>query len=348
MFVKPSYEDHSAIRPPPGAADNPTAALYRAALGPVNTARYLGVFERFDAAGRAGLVWNPAAGLFTLNWMAFRGLWGAALVYLAAAEGLALLVLGLGRQFLQWPTGVEVGVLGSLLMLSIVVPGLYGHAMLHAEIRRRMASAVTDAHTVREACDTLARQAPTRQRLKAFVVGNVLLAVLVAAAFVLLQPSDKVPTAAPAPSALPAAPFEAVPEQPAEPVPPPVHADGAAREGMVEPVPEAEPTQPTSTETVPLPTPVPAQPAEPLPILVAPSERASHGINVGLFAEEANAIKVHAQLTEAGLPATLQTVEGPRGPRTRVRVGPLPDRAAAETAAQRIRAMGLEAQIYRQ
>jgi cell division septation protein DedD len=74
----------------------------------------------------------------------------------------------------------------------------------------------------------------------------------------------------------------------------------------------------------------------------------SHGINVGLFAEEANAIKVHAQLTEAGLPVTMQTVEGTRGPRTRVRAGPFPDRASADAAAQRIRAMGLEAQIYRQ
>ncbi len=325
------------MRPTPGATENPTLALYRAALGPVNTARYLDVFERFDAAGRAGLVWNPAAGLCTLNWMAFRGLWGAALVYLAAAEGLALLVLGLGRQYLQWPTGVEVGVLGSLLMLSIAVPGLYGNAVLHAEVRRRMASAVTDAHTVREACDALARQAPTRRRLKAFVVGNVLLAALVAVALALLQPPDKVPTAAPAPSALPAAPVEAVPVVPAPVLAPPVPEPAAEPEP--EPVLAAEPAAAAPAEPVPL---------APPPILAAPPGRASHGINVGLFAEEANAVKVHAQLSEAGLPATMQTVQGSRGPRTRVRVGPLPDRAAAEDAAQRIRAMGLEAQIYRQ
>ena len=83
-------------------------------------------------------------------------------------------------------------------------------------------------------------------------------------------------------------------------------------------------------------------------MLAPPQGLSPHGINVGLFAEEANAIKVHTQLTEAGLPANMQTVEGPRGPRTRVRAGPFTDRASAEAAAQRIRAMGLEAQIFRQ
>src|SRR5690606_38235404 len=126
MPAPPSLEDHSTIRLAQSAANNPTAALYRAALGPLNTQHYLAHFERFDAAGRASLVWNTAAGLCTVNWLAFRGLWGAALVYLAAAQGLALLVLGVGRQYLQWPLGVEVGVLGSLLLLSILVPGLYG------------------------------------------------------------------------------------------------------------------------------------------------------------------------------------------------------------------------------
>src|SRR5690606_2747255 len=110
--------------------------------------------------------------------------------YLAAAEGLALLVLGVGRQYLQWPLGVEMGVLGSLLMLSILVPGLYGNALLHADIRRRMASAVTDAHTVREACEALERQAPTQRRLKAFILGNALLGALLLAVAAFIWPSE--------------------------------------------------------------------------------------------------------------------------------------------------------------
>ena len=395
MSAPPSLEDHSTIRLAQSAANNPTAALYRAALGPLNTQHYLALFERFDAAGRASLVWNTAAGLCTVNWLAFRGLWGAALVYLAAAEGLALLVLGVGRQYLQWPLGVEMGVLGSLLMLSILVPGLYGNALLHADIRRRMASAVTDAHTVREACEALERQAPTQRRLKAFVLGNALLGVLLLAVAAFIWTSEPartdtrpaqavVPTQGDAPVPVrPLTPAEVSTSPRPEPASPGEPPGPGAPAGRVTPAPdqpvqeaaaqsdsEPEPIQarpPVAIEAPPavLSAPVPkrSQPepgaavtvpetaparTPPPPILVKPSPAVSHGINVGLFAEEANAIKVHTQLIEAGLPATMVKVEGTRGPRTRVRAGPFPDRATADAAAQRIRAMGLEAQIYRQ
>lgn len=380
MPASPPLEDHSTIRLAQAAASNPTAALYRAALGSVSTQRYLALFERFDAAGRASLVWNPAAGLCTLNWMAFRGLWGAALVYLAAAEGLALLTFGLGRH-LQWPTGVEIGVLGSLLMLSILVPGLYGNALLHADIRRRMASAVTDAHTVREACETLERQAPTQQRLKAFLLGNALLGVLLLAFAAFLWKADfsdsgakttsqvtQVQGTAPAPQVVMPPVLENPAPQPA-PAASAVPVQAPEPEALEEPVAPVEPASPraaspqspVAVEAVPpvlappppalrvaITAPEPPTTGTPPPVLVPPAAPAVHGINVGLFAEEANAVKVHTQLTEAGLPATMQMVEGTRGPRTRVRAGPFPDRTSADAAAQRIRSMGLEAQIYRQ
>ena len=102
-------------------SDNAMTALSRLALGPVNTAYYLAVFERFDNTGRTTTTWNWAACLATINWMLFRQLWTPALVYLAAAEGLALIVYGIGRTFLQWPPGVELGVLGTFAMLAFVV-----------------------------------------------------------------------------------------------------------------------------------------------------------------------------------------------------------------------------------
>lgn len=392
MRVTPPYEDHSVLPRPPGGPENPTNALYRAALGPVNTAYYLPVFERFDAAGRPGLVWNPAAGLLTLNWMAFRGLWGAALVYLAAAQGLALMVLGLSRHVLAWPLGVELGVLGTVLLLSIALPGLYGNALLHAEIRRRLAAAVTNAHTVREACEALEQQAPTRKRLQVFMSVNALLVFLALAlgSFALFRPATGagpagLPTAAPMaePVAVPAAAApvpEPVPAPVVEPPPPvqrpapspaatteappvlaplPAPRNPAAAEAASVPPPAAAPTPRTSERPAPpAPDPAPralprsAEPPGPAPAEAPPNRPAAspapHSINVGLFAEEANAVKVHAQLTEAGLPATMQTVEGTRGPRTRVRAGPFPDRPSAEAAAQRIRSLGLEAQVFRQ
>ncbi|MCW5672866.1 MAG: sporulation protein, partial [Hydrogenophaga sp.] len=171
---------------PPAAATAPesaTTALYRAALGPVNTAHYLAVFERFDEAGRASPVWNPAAGLLTLNWLVFRQLWGSALVYLACAQGLALLVLWAARRFLHWPPSVEWGVLLTLLLLSIAIPGAYGNALLHADTRRRMTRAVREARTVREACAALEKQSSSKRRLAALAVVNLLLAGALASAW---------------------------------------------------------------------------------------------------------------------------------------------------------------------
>ena len=99
---------------PQPASESATTALYRAALGPVNVDRYLPVFARFDEEGRAGPSWNWAAALLTLNWLVFRQLWGVALVYVAAVEGLALLVLGLGREWLATPSLAEWGFLGAI------------------------------------------------------------------------------------------------------------------------------------------------------------------------------------------------------------------------------------------
>ena len=71
-------------------------------------------------------------------------------------------------------------------------------------------------------------------------------------------------------------------------------------------------------------------------------------INVGLFADAGNADRVHTRLVDAGLPAFIQVVDSPNGQRTRVRVGPFANRAAADDAALRIRALGLEAVVFRQ
>lgn len=361
-----------SANPPPAATrpESATTALYRAALGPVHTAHYLAVFERFDEAGRASPVWNGAAGLLTLNWMVFRQLWRAALMYLACAGGLAALAVVLGRHFLQWAPGVEWGVLGTLLLLSIVIPGAYGNAILHADIRRRMTRAVSAARTVREACATLEKQASSKRRLWVLVLINVLLALGAVAAALGLKPGMPAAfTKVTAPPALvvPAEPVMRVPEPtpaaqpvavslpPAEPVPvsesapvvvsPPVL---PAPEPVVVSAPSvpSPPPQPAEPPTVVPPVPAPAPAKVPAPKARADEVPQAHGINVGLFADPANAEKAHARLVEAGLPAILQTVDSPKGARTRVRVGPFAGRAQADVAAARIRAMGLDAVVF--
>jgi len=332
------------------APESATMALYRAALGPVNVGRYLPVFARFDEAGRAGPGWNWAAALLTLNWLVFRQLWGAALVYVAAVEGLALVVLGLGREWLARPSLAEWGFLGAIFVLSCLVPGVYGNAWLHADARRRMTRAVHDAKTVREACDALARRASTRRRLVSLVVINVLLAAAALGAYWGLarwmadQPmspvaevprvsaaAEPVQPAAQEPAATLLAPATPPAELPAEASP-----VQAAQPAQVEPAPAAL--------AVPLPAPAttPAVPA------AASAALEGFAINVGLFADATNADRVHTRLLGAGLPAYIQVVDFPNGQRTRVRVGPFANRALADEAAARIRALGLEAQVFRQ
>lgn len=369
----------------PAAPESATAALYRAALGPVNAAHYLAMFDRFDHAGRASPVWNPAAGLLTLNWMVFRQLWGAALVYLACVQGAALLVLVVARRFLQWPPSVEWGVLLALLLLSIALPGAYGTALLHADTRRRMTRAVKAASTVREACATLEKQASSKGRLWVLVALNLLLVGAALAVYTQWWPSAPTPRAVLSeaaerpPSATPDAvvsspPVEATQPVAATPPPPPEPVSTPVRAPESSPVIVSPPVlPPPAAETVEAPEPPAASPPPPeratlidLPSLPAPRDTSArtaaapkpvaaasaaaapqaHGVNVGLFADPANAEKAHARLVEAGFPAILQKVDSGGRERTRVRVGPYAGRAQAEEAAARIRAMGLDAVVF--
>ena len=416
-------------------SDNAMTALSRLALGPVNTAYYMAVFERFDNTGRTTTTWNWAACLATLNWMLFRQLWTPALVYLAAAEGLALIVYGIGRTFLQWPPGVELGVLGAFAMLAFAVPGLYGNAILYADIRKRVARALAASRTLPEACVLLEKQASSRKRLQALVLANLVLVAAAALAYLVWAPSDTKPlalepavtvaqatAAASRPSAAASAPAAAIAAAPSPapapaPVPVPVPAQEPPTPALpattasapdpaklatapATPAPKAAATASTPARSSEANRPAPATlsaastvsktpssapataapkpsakttpPAEPAsraasaakaktpkasasaaaPASSAPlptvGTAAGYYINVGLFADEANARKAQARLLNEGLPAFRQELNNAKGRRIRVRVGPYESRAKAEAAAASIRAMALEAVVFKQ
>ncbi len=455
-------------------SDNAMTALYRVALGPVNTDYYLPVFARFDTTGRTTTSWNWAASLATLNWMVFRQVWSGALAYVAVAEGLALLVFALGRQFLNWPQGVELGVLAAFAMLAFAVPGLYGNAILHADIRRRISRALAASRTVPEACALLEQRASSRKRLQAVVGANVALALVAVAAYLSLPstgfqssadtsmtpavtvaqasaaaaasaaasglaqaasaPPEAAPASAPTPQA--SAPSTA-PERPsavAAPTPAPAAAPPATTLQQASPsaasaakaVPAAEKpasdkaaaTKPgkgekaEGTPAAPAARPEPSASKPAAPASKAESKTASKAdsrtaskaepraaskpaaaperaartapasgntkapaaataaasaasapasaplatvgsaagyyINVGLFADEANARKAQARLLNEGLPAFRQELNNSKGRRIRVRVGPYDSRAQAAAAAESIRAMDLEAVVFKQ
>ena len=424
-------------------SDNAMAAMSRLALGPVNTDYYLKVFERFDDTGRTTTTWNWAACLCTLNWMLFRQLWGAALVYVAAAEGLALIVFGVGRSFLHWPVGIELGVLGAFAVLAFAVPGLYGNAILYTDTRKRIARALAASRTVPEACALLEKQASSRKRLQVLVLANVVLGLAALIAYLALSPSDVKPlalepavTVAQATAAAQAAPATkpvgAVPEPEAEgattlPMPapevttePPPAPAPQAPAAALKPAPAPVASAPLAVAQAPAttavqksaepPAPVPSASSTPSPAAAkastpkpatppastrAPAPAASatatatataparrdaasraaartkpktpaaaassadtalptvgtaqgYYINVGLFAEEANARKTQARLLNEGLPAFRQELNNSKGRRIRVRVGPYATRAQADTAAEAIRAMALDAVVFKQ
>lgn len=104
------------------------------------------------------------------------------------------------------------------------------------------------------------------------------------------------------------------------------------------------PTKPpaNAVATAPRAAPQPSSPA------LANSASRPYGINVGLFANPDNARRATAALLDAGILATNQPIKTSKGAVLhRVRSAPYESEQAAQEAAVRIRALGLEAQVYR-
>lgn len=380
--------------------------LYRAAVGAVGTDYYLPLLSRFEAYGRASPSWNWAACVCTLSWMVFRGLWLAALLYLAAV-GAAVAMLGIAMAQTDPPMAASLrwSLWAGLATLALLVPGFFGNAWLYRAYHQRLDNALASTNSLRDACLRLARQSSTRARMVAIVLANLALAAALAVGFwPTTMPTHLLPRAIgelenPVPAA--ASPMLSAPASDAAPMASAAEPEtassvaatppGARPSAPAEPMPTiAQPEQPASSASQ-----EEARPTEPdfdlqalgaaargalaqdaairghsrsarhpaAVIAVAPSLASSGAstapapaspgpgpflINVGLFAQQDNALRVHARLKAAGLPATSTTLETRNGPRTRVRVGPFTSRAQAEAAAQRIRAMQLDAVVIRQ
>ena len=160
---------------------------------------------------------------------------------------------------------------------------------------------------------------------------------------------------APMPAAKPAAPAVAAKPAPTPAAPPP------AREEVVEAPPKPAPTPapapaPAPVAVAPAPAPPsdanrarallegkPASPASTTAKPVAAAERLV--VQVGAFSEEAGARAVRQKLEGAGLKTYTHVAQTPDGKRIRVRVGPFDNRADADKAAARVKALGLTAAV---
>ena len=348
--------------------------LHRAVIGPIGNDYYLPIFSRFEAAGEATLSWNWSACVYNLNWMIFRGLWGAALVFAGSLLGLALLLVALGQVVFDWPPEGVYGLLATGLALGCLVSGAWGNALFFNHSRQAMMDAIQANPTLALACAQLERQASSRQRFITLLTVNALLLALAAGAYLLLTQGDAAPetrqtmspptaaavtsasepalvsvsspASAPEPMALTADPAASAGEPAAQDLPAtPVQA-GAS--GVSTPLTSvAQPVTAPASASAPVSsalatTPAPGSEMAPT---AAPAPTPVYYINAGLFANPDNANNTLAKLKAAGLPAFSQTLATAQGPRTRVRVGPLTRRAQAEATVQKIKALKLDAAL---
>jgi cell division protein FtsN len=334
-------ESHAATGMPIG-----TEALYRAALGPSGAGVYLSVFARFEERGRSGPVWSARAALGNLAWLVYWRLWDAVLAQ-AGLTVAGVAALGwLWRRADGLPMGVRIGVSVAIVLLWCALPGLWGVAWLHGGLRQRGAAAVEEADTFKEALERLERSENAWRLPGLGASSAATLAVALLAGVVWQQwrvpvavavPASAPPRLAQPPAAKPVTATAATPVA----VPVAAPAPAVAQPAQAQPEPDLEPVinRPAAR---PATAPVP-------PILEAPAIRPrvrGFGVNVGMFAVEANAERAKARLAEAGLPVLADPIESARGPLTRVRVGPFERREQAEAAATTVRSLGLEARVY--
>ncbi len=419
---------HFAATPVP--EEDVTTTLYRAAIGPVNPGYYLPIFTRFEAADHAGISWNTAASLLTLNWLVFRKLWVAALAYVGILVAVALLVFGIGRLVLQFSDTLMMTLGLGFGLVGFVLPGLFGNALFHTECRKAMSKALVGNANVADARDALLHQASTRRRAIWLAAANAaclviaMLAYLQVAALssVTVMPqgaldagqvtvgravnaaatpgtsasaaasaptlpiatvsSAPLPAAsAPAPVAsmavlaassasAPASPTVATPSTSSTNAPPVASTSPASKasaaptpvttlkveavasiapELEVRPLPEADQSgsKTKKLQTAATPPAKPPKPAKTGASNTTPVEAANRPfyINVGLFAVPENAERANAKLLEAQLPSVVKELKSTKGRQIRVRVGPLASQAAADAAAEKIRALQLDASI---
>lgn len=290
--VPPSAASAAADRP----EEDVTTTLYRAAIGPINTDYYLTRFTRFEAADRVGPSWNWAAGLLTLNWLAFRHLWGAALAYVGALVGLALMVFGIGSLVFQFSEGALLALSLVFAALAFIIPGLFGTAAFHVLCRKKMAKALADHANIADACTALTAQASTRRRMGWLALANAALlgaAVGVYAVFASLNALTHNPAALGEPRNVAVGrATEAPPAPPAQPV-------------ASQPAPSVAPP-PTSAASAP-----PAVPAAALAPASAPAAAASAPARV---ASAATAAPAPAVAASAPAPAPTAAASAPTAP----------------------------------
>lgn len=349
-------------------------ALYRAGIGPIFQDYYLSVFIRFEKAHRGGLSWNLAACMYTLNWLIFRRLWGAAAAYTAILVGAAGVIWRMNPLSWDWsdPARMLAGL--GLLALYYLIPGLFGNWVLYLAIRKKVERALAASRTLSETCTVLAAWASNRRRFVALAVINGVLMGVALGVYWMIQregvsapvlsfdalvsqvvssPVAALPASAPTSAVVPVS--VAMPASADVPVPALGVASTAPPASAVQPTaavfPASVPEVSRASAPVPaasLPMHLPQRPhalVEAAQSASGPLHAAPYFINVGLFANDWNARYAQAKLIKAGVVSFRHALMTAKGKLTRIRAGPYDSQEEADAAAKTIQALGLEAVV---
>jgi cell division protein FtsN len=288
---------------------------------------------------------------------------------------------------LNYPDNTGLVLFLAFLSLAFVLPGLYANAIYYTFCNRNISAALQATPDIPSACKALAEQAPTPKRwLKIAMVNVVLLALLAGVANFFLNPPSGLavlteaqksrpsvgvvtdaPPAAPAPEPAPATPVAIPPTTPAptQPVTPPATAPttapitppattspattpptSSAPAAATETKPASEPQKPASNAKVPVVRPArqePVTPAQP----PASAALSPWYVQAGAYSREDSAQTVRTRLELAGLTASTEAIDTPAGRLIRVRAGPFSNKAQADQAVVKIKALELPAVLFR-
>lgn len=343
--------------PPPSSPSASTDAetgilskLYQHVIGPINTDYYLRQFARFETLGRTVTTWNTGAACCTLAWFALRRLWRPAAFQAAALLGLGLIGASL-HEHVSMAVQMAIALLG-LLALS-VIPGMMANGIYYHAVRGITVETMQKARTLAQAQSMLKAHAVTPQRLKtvmALQAAVVVLLLLLAGAWVLFrEPStqaDEPQTAmAVGPPVLNFPPLQ----QPLESQPDaPAPAD-ATPSAMAEPTTVTEPeTSAASATAVAVATSAAvssgvttainaattagkgAAAAAPQPPALPDAQPVF--LNIGNYANAAQANDMERRLRQAQLPVQRHTIHSNKGELIRLRAGPFDSPAQADAA----------------
>ncbi|MBI2960613.1 MAG: SPOR domain-containing protein [Betaproteobacteria bacterium] len=124
-------------------------------------------------------------------------------------------------------------------------------------------------------------------------------------------------------------------------------APGAA--ARPDPPPSAQPAPPRESAAAAPPASSRSAPAAPQSegkrAPAAPERSDAWAVQVGAFTEARNAKLLQARLSAAGLKSYIETIKVKSGEQTRVRVGPFEAKAEAQKAGEKLKAMGLRADL---